>query len=104
MQQRTESLFEERLAATESLIEASLALGQHRDMLAALRAQLWLTPGHERLWEQLMLALYRSGRRADALTAFARARTLLAVDYGLDPGPGLRVLHQQILTDDPAAA
>ena len=102
MLQMAESLLEERLAATESLIEARLALGQHRDLPATLRAQLLLTPGHERLWEQLMVALYRSGRRADALAAFTQARALLAVDYGLVPGPGLQALHQQILTDDPA--
>lgn len=104
MQQMTESLLEERLAVTESLFEVRLALGQHRDLAAPLRAQLSVTPGHERFWEQLMLALYRSGRRVDALSAFARARALLADDYGFDPGPGLQALHQQILTDDPALA
>jgi DNA-binding SARP family transcriptional activator len=102
MQQIAESLLEERLAATESLIEARLALGQHRDLPATLRAQLSLTPGHEKLWEQLMLALYRSGRRAEALAAFTQVRAMLAVDYGLVPGPGLQALHRQILTDDPA--
>ena len=101
MQQMADSLLEERLSAIESLVEARLALGQHRDLPATLRAQLSLTPGHEKLWEQLMLALYRSGRRAEALAAFAQARALLAVDYGLVPGPGLQALHQQILADDP---
>lgn len=94
-------LLDERCAAAESLTDARLALGQHRDVLAGLRAQVALSPERERLWEQFMLALYRCGRRAEALAAFARVRALLAAEYGLDPGPGLKALHQQVLDDDP---
>jgi DNA-binding SARP family transcriptional activator len=58
-------------------------------------------PGHERSWIQLMLALYRSDRRAQALATFAAARQALIEESGIEPGPAMKGLHRQILRDDP---
>ena len=95
-------LEELRLAATEARIDADLALGRH-DALAAELEQ--LAAGHpvrERLHGQLMLALYRCGRQADALAAYRRVRDLLAGELGIDPGEPLRRLHASVLAQDPA--
>ncbi|GII79517.1 hypothetical protein Sru01_44990 [Sphaerisporangium rufum] len=96
----------ERLRATvvEASLEARLALGRHGEMLADLEALAGRDPLNERLREQLMLALYRSGRRADALEVYQRARGLLAAELGIDPGPELRRMHQRVLADDPGLA
>ena len=101
MAEVTRKLVAEHEAASEALIEAKLALGQHRSLLPELRAQVTAHPEHERLGEQLLLALYQCGRRAEALTTYRRIGAILAERYGIDPGPGLRHLHQQILADDP---
>ncbi|MGH3124442.1 MAG: AfsR/SARP family transcriptional regulator, partial [Streptosporangiaceae bacterium] len=82
--------------------EARLALGQHRDLVPTLRAQVEADPGQERGWAHLVLALYRCGRRAEALGAVAQARQVLANGYGLDLGPELARLLQMVLADDPA--
>jgi DNA-binding SARP family transcriptional activator len=102
MQLAARRLLDEHHAASEALTEARLALGQHRELIPWLRAQAAADPGQERRWEQLMLALYRCGRRAEALAAFAQVRRALADEYGIDPGPQLTRLQQMVLQDDPA--
>jgi predicted ATPase/DNA-binding SARP family transcriptional activator len=93
-----------RLDALEEHFEAALALGEHAEIEPAVRAALEESPFRERLWAQLMLALYRSGRQADALEAFQEARRVLSQDLGLEPGPELRSLQQAILAQDAAIA
>lgn len=93
-----------RVDALEEDFEVRLALGEHRELAAALRSALADNPFRERLWGQLMLALYRSGRQADALETFQEARRVLAEELGLEPGPELRRLQEAILAQDPAIA
>ena len=93
-----------RVDALEEQFEAALALGEHRDLVPALQAVLEENPFRERVWGQLMLALYRGGRQADALEAFQDARRVLADELGLEPGPDLRRLQEAILAHDPAIA
>ena len=93
-----------RLDALEEGFEAALALGEHADLVPALRAALEESPFRERLWGQLMLALYRSGRQADALEVFQEARQMLLEELALEPGPELRRLQEAILAHDPAIA
>ena len=93
-----------RVDALEEDFEVRLALGEHRELTPALRAALADNPFRERLWGQLMLALYRSGRQADALETFQEARRVLADELGLEPGPELRRLQEAILAHDPAIA
>jgi predicted ATPase len=93
-----------RIDALEEQFEAALALGEHRELVSALRATLDQHPFRERLWGQLMLALYRSGRQAEALETFQETRRVLAGELGLDPGPELRRLQESILAHDPAIA
>jgi YVTN family beta-propeller protein len=95
-------LEEARLGAVEDRIDADLMLGQHRELLAELEALVARHPRRERLLAQLMVALYRSGRQADALDVYHRARRALDDELGLEPGPELRALEQRILTHDPA--
>ena len=90
--------------ALEEDFEARLALGEHRELTPALRSVLVDNPFRERLWGQLMLALYRSGRQADALETFQEARRVLADELGLEPGPELRRLQEAILAHDHAIA
>lgn len=94
-------LDEARTVVLEDRIEADLVLGRHEALVDELQQLTLLHPLRERIAGQLMLALYRSGRRADALAAFARIRTLLARELGLDPGGDLRDLHHGILSADP---
>ena len=89
------------LSAVEARVEADLALGRHGDVTGELEALCQRHPLRERLWELSMLALYRSGRQADALRAFAEARTALVEELGLDPGPGLKELEARVLAQDP---
>jgi predicted ATPase len=93
-----------RVDALEEQFEAALALGEHREIVSELRAAVEESPFRERLWGQLMLALYRSGRQADALEIFHEARGVLEEELGLKPGPELRRLQEAILTHDPAIA
>ena len=98
----SDRLAELRLAALEDRIEADLRLGRHRELVAELEGLVREQPLRERLWAQLMLALYRSGRQADALLAYQRARKVLVEDLGIDPGAELRRLQAAILAQDPA--
>jgi predicted ATPase/DNA-binding SARP family transcriptional activator len=93
-----------RLDALEERFEAALALGEHADVVSLVRAALEESPFRERLWGQLMLALYRSGRQADALEVFQEARRVLMEELALEPGPELRRLQEAILAHDPAIA
>jgi YVTN family beta-propeller protein len=94
-------LGEERLTMVENLVEARLALGQHRELVPELETLIEKSPYRERFHAQLMLALYRSGRQADALAAYTRARTLLAGELGIEPGRELRELHRAVLLQAP---
>ena len=95
-------LSELRVAALQARIDADLALGLHNGLVGELQALVAEYPFHERFRAQLMLALYRSGRQADALRAFTAARQFLGEELGVDPGPELRQLEDQILSHDPA--
>lgn len=88
--------------AQDALMDARLALGRHRQALGELRSVVAADPLREHAWAQLILALYRSGARAEALGAFGRLRMTLVSAYGIEPGPELQDLHRQVLTDDPA--
>jgi len=90
------------LAAEEVRAEAELRLGRHATVVDRLRAAAEEQPLRERRWEQLMLALYRSGRQAEALRAFRRASQVLAEELGVEPGPALRDLDHRILLQDPS--
>jgi YVTN family beta-propeller protein len=98
----SDRLAELRLVALEDRIEADLRLGRHRELVAELEGLVRDHPLRERLWAQLLLALYRSGRQADALLAYQRARSVLVEELGIDPGAELRRLHAAILAQDPA--
>jgi DNA-binding SARP family transcriptional activator len=95
-------LEELRLAAVEARVEADLALGRHDALAAELEQLAAAHPLRERLHGQLMLALYRCGRQADALAAYRRVRDLLAGELGIEPGEPLRRLHAAVLAQDPA--
>ena len=95
-------LEESRLAATEDRIEADLLLGRHGELAGELDALVQEHPQRERLWGQLMVTLYRSGRQGDALRAYQRARTVLADELGVDPGLELKRLESAVLSQDPA--
>jgi len=95
-------LEELRLAATEARVDADLGLGRHDALPAELEQLAAEHPLREQLHGQLILALYRSGRQADALTAYQRVRDLLADELGIDPGEPLRQLHASVLAQDPA--
>ncbi len=97
--QRLEEL---RLHARERRIDAELALGRHRALVPELDELVAAHPLHERLGAQLMLALYRSARQADALAAFRATRATFRQELGLEPSPALRRLEQAILVQDPA--
>ena len=93
-------LEELRLVATEDRVEAELGLGRQDRLVGELEALVAEHPLRERLRGLLMLALYRSGRQADALDAYRAAREALVEELGLDPGPELRDLEQAILRQD----
>jgi predicted ATPase/DNA-binding SARP family transcriptional activator len=95
-------LEELRLTAIELRYEAALLLGRHHEVASDLAALVSEHPLREKLHAQLMLALYRSGRQADALRAFTTARDTLVDELGIEPGPELRELERRILDHDPA--
>lgn len=94
-------LEELRLSATEDRLEADLAVGHHLAVVGELQALVEAEPLRERLRAQLMLALYRSGRQAEALRVAGEARRLLSEELGIDPSPELARLEAWILAQDP---
>jgi DNA-binding SARP family transcriptional activator len=97
-------LEELRIDALEERFEAALELGEHREIVSGLQQAVHERPFRERLWRQLMLALYRSGRAADALEAYQSARRVHVEQLGLEPGPELRRTQDAILAHDPSIA
>jgi predicted ATPase/DNA-binding SARP family transcriptional activator len=93
-------LEELRLAVLEDRIDADLACGRHAELVGELEALVAEHPLRERLRRQLVLALYRGGRQAEALEAYRAARQMLSEELGLEPTPALRELEQAILTHD----
>jgi len=92
------------VTVTEACHDAELELGEDRRLVPELENLVAKHPYRERLLEQLMLALYRSGRQAEALAVYRRGASRLRVDLGLEPSESLRHLEQRILTQDPSLA
>jgi DNA-binding SARP family transcriptional activator len=92
-----EGLLEMRRQAELDHADIQLDLGRHQQILADLHARALADHLCERRWEQLMIALYRCGRRGEALAAFSRARAFLVAEFGAGPGPALQALLGQIL-------
>lgn len=90
-------LEQERLAALEARIAADLVAGLHHELVGELELLVYQHPFRERLWSHLMIALYRSGRQADALAAYQRVRHILLDELGLEPGGELRRLEAAVL-------
>jgi DNA-binding SARP family transcriptional activator len=95
-------LEELRVSALEQLVDAQLALGRHAEVVGGLQALIGEHPYRERLRAQLMLALYRCDRQADALQAYQDARRALVDELGIEPGERLRELERAVLAHDPA--
>ena len=94
-------LAELRRVAEEELVDARVAMGEHARLVGELEAAVDEEPLRERRWAQLMLALYRAGRQADALRAFTRLRKNLAQDLGIEPSSELVALEQAVLLHSP---
>ncbi|MDH6579760.1 AfsR/SARP family transcriptional regulator [Kitasatospora sp. MAP5-34] len=94
-------LGESRLSILGRRIEADLRLGRHHELVGELAGLSAQYPLHEGLQAQLMIALYRSGRRSTALETYQRLRTVLSLELGLDPSPELRALQSAVLEADP---
>ncbi|MGC1212550.1 MAG: AfsR/SARP family transcriptional regulator, partial [Micromonospora sp.] len=94
-------LVELRAVALETRAELELAAGRHRELVGGLVELVAEFPVRERLRHQLMLALYRSGRQAEALAAYRDFGDLLREEYGIEPGEALQELHRRILRSDP---
>ena len=97
-----EQLTEERLSAQMDMIDCELASGRHAEVVPELETLASRYPLRERLHAQLMLALYRCGRQADALGVYHEARRRLTDELGLDPGSELRELQRAVLSQDPS--
>lgn len=97
-------LEELRLYAAEELFDIELAAGRHHELIGELSALLGEAPLRERMRAQLMTALWRAGRQAEALETYREGRRLLVDELGLEPGPDLRRLEEAILADDPPGA
>jgi DNA-binding SARP family transcriptional activator/pimeloyl-ACP methyl ester carboxylesterase len=93
-------LEEEHVAAVEARVAADLAGGLHRELVGELELLVHEHPFRERLWGHLMVALYRSGRQADALDAYQRVRSLLRDELGLEPGGELRRIEAAVLSHE----
>jgi len=101
-QDEIKRLEELHVGAFEDRIEAELALGHHDELVPELEGLVTRHPLRERLRAQLMLALYRAGRQAEALEAYRAARRTLMAELGIEPGRALRELEHAILDQDPA--
>ena len=97
-------LEELHVTALESRIDADLALGRHSDLVGELQSLVVEHPLRERLRGQLMLALYRSGRQAEALETYRETRQTMLDELGIDPGPALQELERAVLRQDAALA
>ena len=97
-------LDELRIAAVEERIDADLDCGRHAELIPELQGLVGQHPSRERLRGQLMLALYRSGRQAEAVNAYADARRALSEELGIEPGAELRDLERRVLAHDPTLA
>lgn len=96
------TLEDDRLTAVDERLRLDLALGRHQEVVRELRDLVDQHPLREALYGSLMLALYRSGRQADALAVFRQARTTLVDEVGIEPGPDLQRLEAAVLGRDPA--
>lgn len=94
-------LEDERVAGVEFLLEAEIAAGNHATVIGELNGLIEAFPLREKLWSLQMLALYRSGRQADALRSFARVKRILAEELGVEPSQELVDLEESILLHDP---
>ncbi|MYW91226.1 hypothetical protein G3I59_11595 [Amycolatopsis rubida] len=99
---RATQLEESRKAALDLRFEAELALGRHRRVVDELAGVVKANPTHEAYSAKLMVALYRCGRRVEALDVYHRVRSDFIAQLGIEPSATLRSVHQQILVDDPA--
>ena len=97
-------LREAKLAALEEHFAIGLDLGRHTTLVGELSVVVANNPYRERLRGQLMIALYRGGRQAEALQAYRQGRELLVADLGVEPMPELQLLHRRILANDPELA
>lgn len=97
-------LTEEYLSALESNLGANLAIGRHAQLVSEIEGLIGQHPYRERLWGHLMVALYRSGRQAEALGTYQRARRMLLEELGLEPGGELRRIEEAILRHDDVLA
>lgn len=98
------ALEERRITAVEQFFDLRLEAGEGAELVAEIREAMGSSPLRETLRGQLMLALYRSGRQAEALAEYSAIRAVLDEELGIDPGDALRDLHQAILCNDPALA
>ncbi|MFI9383525.1 BTAD domain-containing putative transcriptional regulator [Kutzneria sp. NPDC052558] len=103
-ERRRAELGEERLAVVELRVQNLLALGEHSDLVPELEALAHEHPLRESVWESLIVALQRGGRRMEALDRIAHLRDILRKQLGVEPGAPIRRLHQQLLAGDPALA
>lgn len=94
-------LDELRLVATQTWVDAVLALGRHQDVVPHLQELVAREPTREAFRGQLILALYRCGRQAEAIATYEQGRRVLVEELGVDPGPELRQLHERVLRQDP---
>ena len=89
------------MTAIEDRVEADLAVGLGAELIAELETLIGRHPGYERLWGQLMTALYRAGRQADALSTYQRARAALVEVSGVEPSPALQAMQRHVPDQDP---